>query len=88
MREVQRKPHILRRGMSRWRLEKRPRTNRKEMKMTYYAGFEPLGIRDHNEEVLREVSKLRLEKRLREAQEARSGRRFAIPFRRMLPLPR
>jgi hypothetical protein len=30
--------------------------------MTYYAGFGPFAIRDHNEEMLREVSKLRLEK--------------------------
>ena len=56
--------------------------------MTYYAGFAPLVIRDHNEEVLSEVIKLRLEKRLRETRQPRSDRRFALDFRRMRPLPR
>ena len=56
--------------------------------MTYYAGFGPFAIRDHNEDVLREVRKLRLEKRLRESSRPRPGWRFALAFRRMLPLPR
>jgi hypothetical protein len=56
--------------------------------MTYYAGFGPFTIRDTNEEVLREVSKLRLEKRLRETRQLRSGRSYALTFRRMLALPR
>jgi hypothetical protein len=56
--------------------------------MTYYAGFAPFAIRDHNEEVLREVSKLRLEKRLREDRRPRPSWRFALAVRRMLPLPR
>jgi hypothetical protein len=56
--------------------------------MTYYAGFGPFAIRDHNEEMLREVSKLRLEKRLRETRKPQSGQHFAYTLRRMLPLPR
>ena len=54
--------------------------------MTYYAGFGPSAIRDHNEEVLSEVRKLRLQKRLRENRRSQAGRRFT--FIRMLPLPR
>ena len=56
--------------------------------MTYYAGFGPFTIRDHNEEVLREVRKLRLEKRLREDRRPRPSWRFALAFRRMSTLPR
>ena len=56
--------------------------------MTYYAGFEHLTIRDHNEEVRREVSKLRLEKRLRETRQPQSGQHFPYTLWRMLPLPR
>jgi hypothetical protein len=56
--------------------------------MTYYARFETFAIRDHNEEVLSEVRKLRLGKRLRENRRPRPSRRFAPAFRRMLPLPR
>jgi hypothetical protein len=56
--------------------------------MTYYAGFGPFAIRDHNEEVLREVSRLRLEKRLRENPRPRPSWRFALTFRRMSALPR
>jgi hypothetical protein len=56
--------------------------------MTYYADFGTFTISDANEEVLREVRKLRLEKRLRENHKPRYGRRFALPFRRMLALPR
>jgi hypothetical protein len=56
--------------------------------MTYYAGFTPFAIRDHNQEVLREVRKLRLEKRLRENRRPRPSWRLAPAFRRMLPLPR
>lgn len=56
--------------------------------MTYYAGFGPFAIRDHNEEVLREVRKLRLEKRLREDRRPRPSWRFVLAVRRMLPLPR
>jgi hypothetical protein len=56
--------------------------------MIYYAGFELFTIRARNEEVLREVSKLRLEKRLREARQPQSGHHFAHTLRRMLPLPR
>ena len=56
--------------------------------MTYYASFETFAIRDHNEEVLRQVRKLRLEKRLRENRRPRPSWRFALAFRRMLLLPR
>ena len=56
--------------------------------MTHYADFGPFAIRDHNEEVLREVSKLRLEMRLREARQPQSGQHFVYTLRRMLPLPR
>jgi hypothetical protein len=56
--------------------------------MTHDAGFGPFAIRDHNEEVLREVSKLRLEKRLRENRRPRPSRRLALAFRRVLLLPR
>ena len=56
--------------------------------MTYYAGFEHFTIRDHTEDVLREVSKLRLEKRLRETRQPQSGQHFVYTLRRMLPLPR
>ena len=56
--------------------------------MTYCASFEPFAIRNHNEEMFREVSDLRLEKRLRRASQPRYGRRFALPFRRMLAQPR
>jgi hypothetical protein len=56
--------------------------------MTHYADFGPFAIRDHNKEVLREVRKLRLEKRLRENRRPRPSRRFALAFRRMPALPR
>jgi hypothetical protein len=56
--------------------------------MTYYAGFEHFTIRDHNEEVRREVSKLRLEKRLRETRQPQSGQHLVYTLRRILPLPR
>jgi hypothetical protein len=56
--------------------------------MTYYAGFAPLMIRDHNEEVLREVIKLRLENQLRENHQPRSGHAFAFILERLKPLPR
>jgi hypothetical protein len=56
--------------------------------MTYYADFAPFAIRDHNEVVLKDVRKLRLEKRLRENRRPRPSWRLARSFRRMLPLPR
>jgi hypothetical protein len=56
--------------------------------MIYFAGFEPFAIRDHNRELLNEVSKLRLENRLRDSRQPRSGRLFALSFRRLLALPR
>jgi hypothetical protein len=56
--------------------------------MTYYAGFAPLMIRDHNEEVLKEVKKLRLKNQLRENHQPRSGHAFAFILERLKPLPR
>jgi hypothetical protein len=56
--------------------------------MTYHAGFELFTLRNHNEEVLREVSKQRLEKRLQEARQPQPGQQFVHTLRRMLPLPR
>ena len=55
--------------------------------MMYYAGFEPFSIRDHNEQVLREVRKLRLETRLRDRRQPWSGRTFFFNLTRMVPLP-
>ena len=56
--------------------------------MTYYADFGLFATRRHNEEVLREVSKLRLEKRLRKRCQPRSCRAYAFIFERLMPLPR
>jgi hypothetical protein len=56
--------------------------------MTYYAGFEPITVKDHGEEVLTEVSRLRLEKRLRENRQPRSGRVGTFIFQRLMPLLR
>jgi hypothetical protein len=56
--------------------------------MTYGAGFAPFAIRDHNEEVLREVRRLRLEKRLRENRRPQPSWHLALAFRRMLALGR
>jgi hypothetical protein len=56
--------------------------------MTYYAGFGHFAIRNHNEEVLREVRKLHLEKRLRDNRKPRSGHPYASIFKRLMPLPR
>jgi hypothetical protein len=56
--------------------------------MNYFADLEPFAIRDHNEEVLREVSKLRLEKCLRDNCQPKSGRVGTFIFKRLMPLPR
>ena len=56
--------------------------------MTYYAGFEPFAIRDHNEEVLREVRQAAPREAAAGEPPATASRRFALTFRRMLPLPR
>jgi hypothetical protein len=44
--------------------------------MTYYSGFEPYVTRERNEGIRREVQTLRLEKRLRQNGEPRSGTRL------------
>jgi hypothetical protein len=69
-------------------LEKQLRANRKEQSMMYYASFDPLAIREHNGGVLKEVSKLLLEKRLRDNRQPLSGRPFAFTLRRILSVPR
>ena len=56
--------------------------------MTYLTDLQPFAIRSRNEEVLKEVSKLRLEKRLRDNRRPRSGRAYALIFERLMPLPR
>lgn len=56
--------------------------------MTYYAGFAHFTVKNHNEEVLREVSRLRLEKRLRDNRQPKSGRVGTFIFQRLMPLPR
>ena len=56
--------------------------------MSYFAGLEPYAIRCHNQEILREVSKRRLEKRLRDQHQPRSGRAYAFIFEQLMPLPR
>jgi hypothetical protein len=56
--------------------------------MSYFADLEPFVIRAHNQELINEVSKLRLEKRLRENRRPRPSWRLARSFRRMKPLPR
>jgi hypothetical protein len=56
--------------------------------MSYFADLEAFVIRAHNQELINEVSKLRLEKRLRENRRPRPSWRLARSFRRMKPLPR
>jgi hypothetical protein len=56
--------------------------------MSYFADLEAFVIRAHNQELINEVSKLRLEKRLRENRRPRPSWRLALAFRRMLPLAR
>jgi hypothetical protein len=48
--------------------------------MNYLADLQPSAIRDHNQELLREMSRLRLEKRLRDNRLPRSGGAFAFIF--------
>lgn len=52
--------------------------------MSYFADLEPCVIRDHNEGLLREMSKLRLEKRLRDNRQSRSGRAYAFILKRLM----
>jgi hypothetical protein len=56
--------------------------------MSYFADLEAFVIRAHNQELINEVSKLRLEKHLRDNHQPRSGRAFAFIFERLRPLPR
>jgi hypothetical protein len=49
--------------------------------MTYLTDLQPFAIRSRNEEVLEEVSKQRLEKRLRDNRQPRSGRAYALILR-------
>ena len=56
--------------------------------MSYFADLEPFVIRAHNQELINEVSKLRLEKRLWDNHHPRSGHAFAFIFERLMPQPR
>jgi hypothetical protein len=66
----------------------RSRSTERRQSMSYFADLEPFAIRDHNQEVLREVRKLRLEKRLRDNRQPKSGRVGTFIFRKLMPLPR
>lgn len=56
--------------------------------MSYYPDFDPHFIREQNQGLRREVSTYRLEKRLRQNREPRSGRFVAFTSRGTLPLLR
>ncbi len=56
--------------------------------MTHLTDLQPFAIRSRNEEVLKEMSKLRLEKRLRDNRQPRPGRTYALIFQQVMPLPR
>ncbi len=53
--------------------------------MNYFAELQPSTIRDHNQELLREMGRLRLEKRLRDNRQPRSDGTFAFIFERLMP---
>ena len=53
--------------------------------MNYFADLQPSAIRDHNQELLLVVSRLRLEKHLRDNGQPRSGRTLAFIFERLMP---
>jgi hypothetical protein len=53
--------------------------------MNYFAEPQTSAIRDHNQELLREMSRLRFEKRLRDNRLPRSGGAFAFIFERLIP---
>ena len=52
--------------------------------MSYFAGFNHYVVQEHNERLRKEMSALRLEKRLREYRKPRSTRPFAFLRRRLL----
>ena len=52
--------------------------------MNYFAGYHHYAIQEHNERLRREMSTLRLEKRLRENRKPQSTRSFAFISRRLL----
>ena len=56
--------------------------------MCYFAELESLAARGHTQELQREVSRLRLEKRLRDQRQPWSSRVFTFFFRQLMPLPR
>ena len=56
--------------------------------MYHHMQLDPYLIRECNERMRAEVSKLRLEKRLRENRRPRPSWRFVLALRRMPPLPR
>ncbi len=56
--------------------------------MNHYMDFDPYMIRERNQQMQREVRSLRLEERLREEREPRSGRFVVFISRGTLPLLR
>jgi hypothetical protein len=69
------------------RIERAAR-EKEEVEMSYYPDFDPHFIRGRNEGLRREVSTYRLEKRLRQNRELRSGRLVDFVSRSTLPLLR
>ena len=53
--------------------------------MNYFADLQPFAISDHSQELHREVTKLRLEKRLRDSRLPSSRRAHAFIFKRLMP---
>jgi hypothetical protein len=64
------------------------RSTGRRRSMSYFADLQPFAIRTRNKEVLKEVGKQRLEKRLRDYRRSRSGRAYVLIFERLMPLPR
>ena len=52
--------------------------------MTYFAEFDNFAVRTHNEGLRREMSALRIQKRVRQTHKPRSSRPFATIRRWML----
>jgi hypothetical protein len=66
----------------------RAASEKEEVEMSYYPDFDPHFIRGRNEGLRQEVSTYRLEKRLRQNREPRSGRFVDFVSRSALPLLR
>ncbi len=65
-----------------------PTEEKEEEEMNHYMDFDPYLIRERNEKLRREVSTYRLEKRLRQNREPRSGRFVVFVSRGASPLLR